>query len=49
MSAPTEQLAGEALSKLAPILREEIACYKQKYRVDLEWDESRMPIASIFN
>ena len=38
-SAPTEQLAMEALSKLAPILREEIAWYKQKYRVDPDWDE----------
>lgn len=38
MSAPTEQLAREAISKLAPILREEIAWYKQKYRIDPEWD-----------
>ncbi len=38
MSAPTEQTANEALCKLAPILREEIAWYKQKYRVNPEWD-----------
>lgn len=40
LRAPTEQLAREALSKLAPILREEIAWYKQRYRVEPEWDES---------
>lgn len=40
LRAPKEQLAREALSKLAPILREEIAWYKQRYRVEPEWDES---------